>query len=157
MIIVIVFFLLSILLEGIMTNLLTGFLFFYIISLIVISYNVLSEKKYFVIIFIVGIIFDLIYTSTLFLHGFIFLFLGYLTKLISNRKDGYVKKLITYIILFLTYSLIMVVFTISYNKYDFYELIKIILNSFIINILYFSVVYFVINYLFCNRKKTKTY
>lgn len=158
MIITIILFLLSLLLEGVIPNLLSGFLLLFMLCVITLSSKILEKKAYYIIIFIFGVIFDLLYTSVLFIHGFIFLFLGYLIKLMVNKNDNFIKMFFTYILISVAYILIMIMFTFSYNNYDFYSLGKILLNSFVINVLYFLfiyMVYFVTNHLFSNTKNKK--
>lgn len=154
---ILILFLISILLEGILPNLLCGFIFFFVIADIVLLYNFTKDKKYYVYIFILGIFYDLFYTSFLFLHGFIFLFLSFLLNKIFEENNGYIKQIFIYLLSIVIYILIMIIVTINYNNYDFYMLINMFLTSLVFNIIYFSLSYFVIKKLFWNRKKIKTY
>ena len=154
---ILILFLISILLEGILSNLLSGFIFFFAIADIVLISNFSFDKNYYVYIFILGICYDLFYTSFLFLHGFIFIFLYFLIKKIFKENSRYIKQLFIYLLSIVIYILIMIIVTINYNNYDFYMLINMILTSLVFNIIYFSLSYFVIKKLFWNTKKIKTY
>lgn len=154
---ILILLLISILLEGILPNLLSGFIFFFVIADIVLLCNFALDKNCYVYIFILGIFYDFFYTSFIFLHGFIFLFLYYLIKKLFKEENGYIKQLFIYLLSTAIYILIMIIVTINYNNYDFYMLINMFLTSLVFNIMYFSLSYFVIKKLFWNTKKIKTY
>lgn len=160
MIITIILFIISLLLEGIIPNLLIDFVPFFLLAVVCASSEKLKKNKYYTLIFIFGVISSLFYTTTLFLNGFIFLFLGYLLKHFLGKKDNFFKMFFTYILICIIYILIMILFTFSYNSNSLYYLGKAILNSALINILYFLIIYmiyFVKNYIFSNRKNKKSY
>ena len=154
---ILVLLVISILLEGILTNLLSGFIFFFAIADIVLLCNFSPNKNYYVYIFILGICYDLFYTSFIFLHGFIFIFLYYLNKKMFKEKNEYIKRLFIYLLSTAIYILIMIIVTTNYNNYNFYIIINMFLNSLVFNIIYFSLSNFVIKNMFCNRRKIKTY
>ena len=70
---------LSYFLESIVTNIFKNFIpFFTIATIIIVSRINLKEDKKYIFIFIFGIIYDLLYTNLLFIHGFIFMLFYYL-------------------------------------------------------------------------------
>lgn len=156
MILIIFLFILSIFLDGVLLNLFSNFIFFLTLAVIVCTVNKINNN-YFIMLFTIGIIYDLIYTPFIFLHGFIFLSLAYILKKIINKKDGFIKYLLMYVFTIVIYTIVMILFTFLYNNYNLYVLFKNILDSMLLNVLYFSLIYFVTNYLFCNTKKVKTY
>lgn len=161
MIATIILFIISVFLEGLIPNILRGITPFFVIAIIIIaSFNIKNKKWFYIICFITGIIYDLIYMNTVFLHGFIYLFLAFLAYKILGKKNYFIKALASYFILVVTYVFIMILFTISFKTYTIYHVIHILYDGIVINILYFLLIYityYVINRISGNRLKKSTY
>ena len=85
MIISIIYLVISFLLEGIMSNIFPSTLSnisYFTTIYIIISFAIIypyfdNDKKFFILIFIFGILFDILYTSTIFVNTFIFIIIKY--------------------------------------------------------------------------------
>lgn len=150
MIKVIIYLLLSFILDGVLSLYLTHNLLnplLTITSLIVI-YRLFEreEKLYFIIVMIMGLLFDIFYTDTLILNLFVFFLLGLFIKFmniyLANNFMSFVVKfllgitcyrLITYIILSL----------VNYKAFDIMILLTSIYSSIIINLIYLIISYFI--------------
>lgn len=149
--ILVLFSILSFLLDGLLSTIIpfnSIFLFktyFSIVSLVLIYPYFLHNKKYYIIALVMGILFDLVYTNTIFLNIFTFLTTSYLISIIYNLLQNKIINgiVITIITLFfyntLTYLMLFMYKTTSLN-YGFF------LSNFIfivlINVLYFVILYF---------------
>ncbi len=136
---------LSIFLEGFITNFVAfdTNLFnncFSLISLIIIfPYFYNNRKLYFIISFIIGLIIDIAYTDTLFLNAFIYLFIAYIiTKLsmliLSNFFNNIFLTLLIIIIYRVTTYFLLVIT--GYLSFEFDSLLNSILSSIILNVIY---------------------
>ena len=144
----------SFLLEGILSNFINGISYlnplFTIISLIII-YPFLYNKKnnYYKIIFITGIIYDIVYTNTLFFNALIFMLIGFLiiqtNRLLSKNIINIFLISILIIIFYriATYTLLVLI---GYIKNDIYNLFNSIHSSIVINILYGMILFKLINH-----------
>ena len=162
---IIVLIIISLLLDGLFTNILpfmvgdlSIFTPLFTLTLISILYPCYRkrEKTYFITIFITGIIYDLLYTNLLFFNGLLFLSIGYLSKIIHKNYEINYLRLIIYIILIITvyetiYGLILVIFNLI--PVDIVKLFYKIIHSLIINIIYGELIYLLINKL--PKKYTK--
>lgn len=142
MILSIIILFISLLLDGIITNVVKDFFsFFTISSLLIISLLNIDSKRVFILSFITGVIYDLTYMPSIFLSGFIFLFIIFLFRYFLNNKCNFIKVSIVYILsIILNYS-ILILFTYFYISYNFSYVISNLLNSFIINYIYFIFLY----------------
>ena len=145
MILSIIILFISLLLDGIITNVIKDFLsFFTISSLLIISLLNISNKKIFILSFIMGVIYDLTYMPSIFLSGFIFLFIIFLFRYFLNNKYNFIKVSIVYMLsIILNYS-ILILFTYFYTSYNFSYVISNLLSSFIIDYIYFIFLYLVL-------------
>lgn len=155
----------SILLDGVLTNylpFLVNDLSIFTPLLTVVSIfliyplNRKKEKKFFILIFIVGIIYDLLYTNLLFLNGILFIIIGLISKAIySNLETDYMKLMIYTIIIVISYetlyALILVIFNIV--PISLYKLYYKISHTLLLNIMYTEIIYFIINKLPKKYKK----
>ncbi len=106
-----------------------------------------KEKKYFIVIFITGIIYDLLYTNLLFYDALVFLLIGYLIKLIYKNLDVTHIKLSLYIIFLITiYEVIFFLCILIFNlvPITISQLIYKITHSILLNILYGELLFFII-------------
>lgn len=161
MIITIILLMISVLLEGILPNLLRNITPFFVISVILLGgINSKDDKTLYLTCFIFGVIYDLLYMNTIFLHGFIYLFLAWLTERMMPKKSNFIKAFLCYFLFVIIYVLILILFTILYKSYSIYRVIHILYDGLLINIIFFLLVYltyFVINCIFKNRLKKHSY
>lgn len=122
---------------------------FSILSLIL-TYNHFNQRDnfYFIVSFILGLIYDIAYTDTVFLNAFIFLLLAYLlrkafTKIVYNYLSVLLISISTIIYYRLITYIILVI--VKYINFNFLFLLKGIYSSLIINFIYISVVYLINN------------
>lgn len=135
----------SIILEGIIPNLLRDILPLFTVAIIIISSTFkIDDKEFYISIFLSGVVYDLFYTSTLFLNGFIFVFLAYLSKMLVDKNINFIKTLLYYYLLSFLYIIIMFYFTYFYVPKSLIYIITIYKNNMIINSLYFSLFYLVL-------------
>ena len=117
-----------------------------------------DEYKYYITSFIVGIIYDLLYTNLLFFNGIIFVLIAFLVRIIyKNLNVSLLKNILYIIILIIIYesstALIFMIFNlvpITLNK-----LIYKITHSLLINIIYGELIYLILEILPKKYKKIK--
>lgn len=112
-------------------------------TVMVIPYLYLSffkpQKKYFLIVGIIGLFYDLVYTNTLILNASIFLLLAYLTKKNYDKTNINPLSIITWSVALifiyhvLTYLILIVV---GYRTFNIYNLYKNIIDSLLPNIIF---------------------
>ena len=117
-----------------------------------------EEKKYYIVIFIIGILYDLLYTNLLFFNGILFIGIGVLAKYFNKIFEINLLKLIIYITIIIiiyetTTALILLLFNIV--PITFYKLIYKIGHSLILNILYSEILYLIIKFIPKKWKKIK--
>ena len=106
-----------------------------------------KEKKYLIIIFIVGIIYDLFYTNLLFFNGVLFVTMGLLIKYIYKTYEITPLRLVLYIIILVTaYESLTGLILLIYNivPVTFYKIFYKIINSLLLNIIYSEIIYLII-------------
>ena len=160
----IIFVIISLLLDGIINNLLPFInlsLFtplLTLISLIIIyPLYIKKEKEYLITLFITGIIYDLLYTNQLFLNGVIFLLIGIIVMNLYNKISiNYLTILLFSLLIIIIYilltGLILLIFNvvpISINK-----LLYIIKNSILLNLIYSEILYIILKRMPKKYKKT---
>jgi len=156
MIISLIIILVSLLLDGILTNFLpylyTNLSIFTPLLTLVSIFMIYpffrkKEKTYFIIIFIVGIIYDLFYTNLLFFNGVLFVIIGLLIKYIYKTYEITPVRLILYIaIIISSYELLTGIILLIYNvvPVTFYKIFYKIVNSLLLNIIYGELIYLII-------------
>lgn len=156
MIISLIIIIISILLDGILTNFLPYLytdlsiltpLFTLVSIFMIYPFFRKKEKTYFIIIFIVGIIYDLFYTNLLFFNGVLFLSIGLLIKYIYKTYEITSLRLILYIIILVSsYELLTGIILLIYNvvPVTFYKVFYKIINSLLLNIIYGELIYLII-------------
>lgn len=144
---------LSLILDGILTNYLPFMesnlsLFTPLLTLtsIVLIFPLFykEKKKYLIIVFILGMIYDLFYTNLLFADGLIFLCLGFLiTKIYQIFGSGYIKVVITIVLMIILYELLNASIFMIFNlvPITFSKIIYKISHSILLNIIYGELVY----------------
>lgn len=147
MIISLIILIISFLLDGLMSNYITNniinislFSTVYTVIALVIIYKFFSnDKKYLTLISIFGLLFDIVYTNSLFLNSFTFFIIGiviiFLTnKFASNIINNIVLSLISVFLYYIITSIIL--FLINYNNFNTYLIFKILYSSIIMTTIY---------------------
>lgn len=163
MIISIIYIVLSFLLDGIISNLIpfnitnpSYFKTIYTIISLVIMYNYFdNKKKYFIILIVLGTLFDIVYTNTFLVNTIIFITLYIILSNIdyqmpTNIITINIKSIIcisfyhilTYIVLLLSH----------YNSYNLELLLMIITRSIIMTIIYTTISYLILNKIYKDKK-----
>ena len=121
---------------------------FTLISLIIIFSYKLKEYRFFILSSVIGLIYDAIFTDTLFLNASLFL-ISSLGIYIIFKKINYnlfnvvlVSLLLIIFYRIITYFLFILSFSLSF---DILALLKGIYSSLIINVLYIILLYFIRN------------
>ena len=163
MIVAVTYVIISFLLDGIISNLISfnlvdpsWFKTIYSIISLVILYNYFdNQKKYLSILIVLGIFFDIVYTNTFILNVVVFLII----YLILSRLDYVITTniftinlksivcissyhILTYIILLLS----------NYNNYSIKLLGLILIRSIIMTIIYTSISYLLMNKIYDNKR-----
>lgn len=151
--------LISIILDGILTNYLpylVNDLSLFTPLLTVVSIFILyplnrkKETKFFILMFIVGIIYDLLYTNLLFLNGLLFFLIAFISKIIyKNFEISYFKLIIYTILIIVIYESLYagILFIYRVVPITIYKLFYKISHTLILNIIYTELLYFIIKHL----------
>lgn len=159
MIAVIIFSIISFLIQGIISNYLnytisnpTIFYTIYVlITLVIMSKYFDDERKYYLIAFIFGLLYDIAYTNTFILNAILFTFICYIAKnIISLLSDTIISINLVSLISIILYHIIsfIILIIISYNDYELILLINIITHSIIMTIIHTTIVYYLADYIF---------
>jgi rod shape-determining protein MreD len=103
-----------------------------------------QEKKYYFILGIIGIIYDLFYTNLLLFHAVIFIFLGVIIKQIYKNYEITSIRIIIYIIIMITiyeFSTGFILFIFQLVPITIEKIIYKIIHSLILNIIWAEVLY----------------
>lgn len=114
------------------------------------------EKQYFITLFIVGIIYDLLYTNLLLYDALVFMFLGLIIrKIYKNFTVEHLKLSIHIILLIVIYELLISFFIIVFNlvPISLTKVIYKITHSILLNIIYGELLYTIIKKLPNKYKK----
>ena len=112
---------------------------FTLLSLLL-TYNKKNRKKLITISIILGLLYDIIYTNTLFINTIVFLLSIYLIEIIY-KKNNYLNIIIYSLIIIIYYRLAQyIIINIIYN-YPSYDIIKNIVYSILINMIYVNLVF----------------
>ena len=106
-----------------------------------------KETKYFNILFILGILYDLFYTNLLFFNAAMFLIIGYVTKIIYKNLEISIIKLIIYLItVIIVYELATstTIFIFNLVPITMTKVIYKITHSLLLNIIYGELVYIIL-------------
>ena len=157
----------SLFLDGILTNYLPYLvndlsLFTSLLTLISIfiiyPFHRKEEKKYFIILFILGIIYDLLYTNLLFFNAVLFVGIGLLTKFIYKKFEINTLKLLMYLpLIVIAYETATALILLTFNivPITFYRVFYKISHSLILNIIYGELLFLIIKVLPKRWKKIK--
>lgn len=159
MIISAIYLIISLILEVVMSNFFHSTLtnvslfntIYTIIGLVILYPYFNNDKKYYLLVIICGILFDILYTSTFMFSLVIFIIIGILIKILYNAfpENIFMTNLISFICI-LIYNLLCFILLSLFSSisYDFVILINIILGSIIMTIVYTTISYYIIHYLF---------
>ena len=107
-----------------------------------------KEKKYFITIFIVGMIYDLLYTNLVFFNGVLFLIIGFISlEIYKNFEISYLKLIIYLILIISAYEILTGIILLVFNMVPvtLYKVLYKITHSLILNIIYGELIYLIIN------------
>ncbi len=151
-----ILFFISFVLESLSTNLFKEFMPFFILGVItIISVSKLSNKQIVILLFIVGVLYDLFYTNFIFLHGIIYVLLFYFINFILKGKKNFFAMIFTYYLMTLIYCLIMTFYSIITSNVNITKLIMIIGKSLLANSIYFIFLYITFIGIKCLTKNIK--
>lgn len=154
MVISVIYLIISFILDNFMSNIFPSTLnnisyfttIYIIISLVIIYPYFVNEKKYYLLVVVFGLLFDVLYTGTLIFNLVLFLVISIIIKLLNNifPFNVFTINIISIISICIYHILSFIVLSlVSGISYDFMLLINIILHSVIMTIIYTSVSYFV--------------
>ncbi len=151
----------SLISESVLPNLIREFIPFFMIGTIIITstFNI-DDKKMYIMVFIYGILYDLLYTDLIIFHGFIYLGVLFLTKFILKGTLNFFKMIFSYYLIIIIYSIIMYLFTFFIASIDFMNVFSLIIKSLLINSLVFILYYIIFIGTKClirNRRKKHSY
>ena len=115
-----------------------------------------KEFNFFIIITILGILYDLFYTNLLFFNALLFLLIGYFTKTIYKNLDISILKIIIYIIgLIIIYetSTALIIYVFNLTPVTINKVIYKISHSLILNVIYTEIIYLIIKLIPTKYKK----
>lgn len=127
----------SILLDGIICNIFNLLPMFFLGNVLIISNYIKDNKKYYILVIIFSIIYNLLYFNSLFFNALIIFLISYI-----NRNIFINKKYIVSVVLFLVASLVYIILNKIIVGFNIKYICFIFINSLIINILYYSFIYF---------------
>lgn len=122
--------------------------FFTLVSIFIICpFYRKDEKKYLIIVFILGIIYDLLYTNLLFFNAVLFVIIGLISLYINKNFEITYLKIILYIALIIvTYESLTGIILFIYNivPVTIPKVIYKITHSLLLNIIYAEIIHFII-------------
>lgn len=141
----------SFILDGVISNLINYNSLMYpicsLLSLIIVyPYFNQNDNTYLVASFLLGILYDVVYTDTIFFNACLFLILALsLKKVFKKFSYKYFSVLITTLVSIVSYRTIsyITLVLIHYLNYNIYTFCKGIYSSFIINIIYITLFYLI--------------
>lgn len=165
MIISIIYLIISLFLETIMSNFFPTTLnsvslfttMYTIIGLVIIYPFFNNRKKYYLLTIIFGCLFGILYGSGFIVGLIIFLLVGMMIRFLYNvfPENVFMTNLISYISICIYHLLSFIILSIfSSISYSFMTLINILLGSIVMTIIYTSISYYVLKFIF-NKKVIK--
>ncbi len=159
MLIAIIYLLFSFIMENIMGNIflstLSNISFFTTIytvcALVVLLPYFANYKKYYILVGIFGLLFDIVYTGSFFLNFFIFIVIGVVINFLYHilSENIVMTNLISIVCIGLYHILSFFILSITnYADYSIMLLLKVILHSLIMTIIYTSISYLIIKWLY---------
>lgn len=149
----------SLILDGILTNYLpylendlSLFTPMFTLTILFIIYPFYRKdlKKYYITLFLIGIIYDLFYTNLLFFNAILFLIIGFISAyLYKNYEVTYIKLIIYLILIISIYELMtgLILFIFNLVPVTPYKVIYKITHSIILNIIYGELIFLILSIL----------
>ena len=155
MILSIILLIISFLLQGLVSNFIgvnssIFYTIYVLISLLIIYPHFENKKKYLILLFIFGLLMDLVYTNKTLLNVSLFFIIYYFSRMfhfflpynlltinISNILSVFIYNIITFLMLVI----------LRVDSYSFISLIKLLGSSILMSIIFTSIVYWLVNYL----------
>lgn len=118
---------------------------------------IINNKNIYILTIIVGVLYDILYTSTPFLNTYIFLFLIFILKKIDVKNISLKNVLFINFLIIILYKILIFSILIFFNKIDFniYIILNEIKSSIIINLIYTIILYFINKKIKYNRTLNK--
>ncbi len=167
MIISIIIVVMSLLLDGILTNFLpygVGDLSLFtplttLVSIVIIYqlfYQGHNQKQYLIISIVMGFLYDLFYTNLLFFNSLLFLLIAYITIFLYKQLgEGYIKIILHVIMIIIIYELVtflcIIIFNLVPTSID--RILYKISHSILLNLIYAEFIYTIIKLLPKKYKK----
>lgn len=159
MIITVIYLILSFILDNLMSYIIPSSLgdvgyfntIYIIISFVIICSYFSNEKKYYLLILIFGLLFDVLYTGTFIFNMIIFVLLGIIIKIFNSYFPVNVFTInVNSIISIFSYHILsfIILNLVSGISYGFITLIHILIGSIVMTIIYTSISYFVMGYIY---------
>ncbi len=134
----------SFIFEGIFSNFISTYSFlsplFVLMSLIVIYPFLINDKRsYYKNCFLMGLLYDLIYTDTIIVHAFLFLIIGFLiTKINLILANNHINIMVVALIIIILYRVILYCLLILTGNIDIniFNFLRSIYLSLVANIIY---------------------
>lgn len=146
MVIFIILFITSILLELILPNLFKDIFPIFSIGIILLGTNI-KDKTFYTMLLLLGILSSFLFSSSIILYSNMFMLIGFIAKLIINKKTSFINYTFSYILISYIYLLILFIYTYFYNNITILKLTRCFISNLLINLGYFVlsyIVYFVI-------------
>lgn len=152
-------FIISFILDGLISNFTNTyynnstllFPMFSIISLILIyPFFNNNDKNYLKTVTIFGLLYDIVYTNTLFLNMLTFFIIGIIIKFIYLLiPTNSISNALSSVFIITVYCILNIVILniLNYNVYHLSDLFYIVTHALIINIIYTLIGYFILNYI----------
>lgn len=152
----IIIMIISLILDGVITNYLPFMVdnlslftpLFTLVSIFIIyPFYRKKEKQYYITIFILGLLYDLLYTNLLFFNAVIFVFLGFIIRIIvKNFEVDYIKIIIYIVILITLYESLTAGVLLVFNIVPITagKLLYKISHSLLLNIIYAEILFIII-------------
>ena len=118
---------------------------------------IINNKNTYILTIIVGVLYDILYTSAPFLNTYIFLFLIFILKKIDTKNISLKNALFINFFIIILYKILIFSILIFFNKIDFnlYIILNEIKSSIIINLIYTIILYFINKKIKYNRTLNK--
>ncbi len=111
----------------------------------------LKKRNYIYFCFLFGILYDITFTNTLFLHGILFVIMGYIgQKIVHFFAHTWYYFLLMIFILILIYRMLSyaILVSIGYLPFDFSFFLSITMGSFLWNLIYGILLYILEHFVF---------
>lgn len=105
-----------------------------------------DNKRYFILAFVVGMIYDLFYTNLLFFNGFLFLLISFITtKVTKNIQVNFFSVLYEVILIIVVYEVVYAILLVIFNlvPVTLYLVLYKIGHSILLNVIYVEVIYLI--------------